>query len=458
MTEAYNQECFTCARISFCSEVDTQKLLSGHVCPLFAAVEVPVVQARSAMMQQYDLVAAARALLKRSPDSKQEEHVEMSLELPAPGTSYTERKKQLEVMTFMDVRILGAKKYKDQAGQPVLDWDETLRVDRKNESIEKVLAFELANNLIVPDAAAQQVTQAQGAPQMTQPFTPGNGVPPPPGAPVSAPPQMPMPGAPPMQGGFAPPPAPGFPAAPPMVPGMPGMAPPGFPPGMPPPPYGAAPVPAGVPQQAAPPGAPPPVATPQQAAAAGPGAPMEAAPTGERKKKKGAAAAPPPPPPPGYPPPGAGAPTGYANPPPPAAAPQAAPSPYAAPGMPAPAGWPPPGAPAPMAAPQQAMMAPPQQPPQQQPVPQAGAPVDLSPVLQLVDQVGKGVNAMGGAQGEQLKRIETTLAELKNLLLVQVTALHHIYLSTPGLAQSVQGKDVGDANKFLAYMQPFLPR
>ncbi len=83
---------------------------------------------------------------------------------------------------------------------------------------------------------------------------------------------------------------------------------------------------------------------------------------------------------------------------------------------------------------------------------------DLTPVLQLVDKVGQAVNGLGGAQAEQLKQIQTALVELKQLMLVQLTALHHIYMSTPNLAQLIQGKDVGDAQKFIGFITPFVPR
>jgi hypothetical protein len=102
----------------------------------------------------------------------------------------------------------------------------------------------------------------------------------------------------------------------------------------------------------------------------------------------------------------------------------------------------------------------------QQMPPQQSAPqqIDFTPVLQVVSGIGDAVmSSVGRTQGEQvelLKALQATLAEVKNLLLVQVTALHHLYITTPSLAQSIQqaGKDVGDANKFVAYMQPFLPR
>jgi len=173
------------------------------------------------------------------------------------------------------------------------------------------------------------------------------------------------------------------------------------------------------------------VATPQQAAQ-----PVEAAPT-QGKKKKGAAAAPPPPPPPSNPVPG-GPPAGFQQ----------------VPMQPAP-GWQPApvmAAPPMVAAPQPTW----QQPPPVAPPQAMGA--DLTPVLQLVDQVGKAVNGLGAVQDEKMKALAGALESMKTLLLVQVAALHHIYLGQPHLAQSLQNKDVGDINKFIAYMQGFLPR
>lgn len=411
MTGTYFSECFTCSKLSYCSQVDISKILKGYVCPLFTVVEEPVIQARSEMVKTYETIPAIRALRKKSKDSEEEELTEMSIETPAPGTPYSERKKQLEVFAFMDVRLLGAKKYKGPDGQPVLDWDETLQVDRKAESIEKVLQFELDNNIIVPDAATPHPTQ--GAQQMTQPFNP-NGASAPQNMPSGqvSPPPLPMPTTYGPPGYNQPSPTPGF-------------LPPGAPPTAP---YGAAPAPV----------APPPVATPQQAAG------QDSPPQGS-KKKKGAAAAPPPPPPP---------PTNFQPPAPPTVAPGL----FSQTGQsfpPAPVGWPqtaPSMGGQPPAVTAQAPQAMPQQPS-----------TDFSPVLSLIHQVGEAVNGLNGVQTEQMKQLQSTIAELRNLMLVQITALHHIYLGQPNLQQSIQnaknaGNDLQDANKFFTYMQPFLPR
>lgn len=342
----------------------------------------------------------------------------MSLDRPPAGTTYSQRKKQLETMSFMDVRILGTMTYKDQAGVPILDASETLHVNKRPESIEKVLQFELANNLIVHDGSSPQQTPT-GAESMTQPFQPQMMPPPSPnGAPQQPqfqgqPPQMPMP--------------PGVPGGQPPQMVMPTGAPFGMPPMGPP----------GVPQQPMmtpppPPGAPPPVASPQQAAG------QEQAPTG--KKKRGSAAAPPPPPPPA-----------------PAQAPQAQ---FAQPQAPQ-ASWAPPQQPAQMPAFQMPGTAPAptwQQTPPQQAAPQQPMGIDLSPVLGQIDLVGKAVNALGAASESETKQLLSILSDIKTLLYVQVAATHHIYMGQAHIAPTLQGQDVGDVSKFIGYMQKFIPR
>lgn len=414
------EECFTCSKTGACSKTSMQAIVSGFVCPLFTYVPEPVVFARGRMMSQYGLVAAARALLNR-PTEPDEERIEMSLDLPPPGTPYSLRKKQLEVMSFQDVRNLGVMKYKGPDHQPILDANATLHVDKRVESIEKVLQFELANHLIVPDAASQQPTQgvAPMAQQMPfqPPMMPPQGVPQPPNF---QPQQMPMP---PMPGG-----QPGQ---------VPQMVMPQAPFGLPPQP------PQGMPQQMMAPPPPPPVASPQQAAQAGQEAPQQAAPTGG-KKKRGSAAAPPPPPPP--------APQQQPQ--------QMAPPQFQQPQQPA---WTPPGVPqqaAPAQMPQQFQMPQPgfQQPPQQVPAPQ-GLSVDLSPVLGQIDLVGKAVNALGAADDNAQKQLLAVLGEIRSLIYVQVAALHHLYaIGQPGLAPTIAGKDVADVSKFIAYMQQYIPR
>lgn len=412
MSTAY-RECFTCSKIEYCAQTSTKRMLKSYVCRLFEPASDVHIYARSLLLNAYNPITAVRALLKREDDPSNQELVEMSLDFPNAGTSYSERKKQLELMAFMDVRLLGTKKYKDQSGQPILDWNETLVGEKRDQSIARVLEFELANNIIVPDAAVQQsAAQPQGAPQMAQsPFQPPQM---PPQMPQQqAPQQMPMPPAPPRPPqmpqmmpqapqapyGMVPQPQPGMPQAPNFPPPPP---PPGFPQ---PPQVPAAPVQAAqVPQEAPP------------------------APATGGKKKRGAVAAPPPPPPP----------------PAPAQAPQQYAMPQQQFAMPpqAPAAWSPPTS--------QPM--PPQQPQQ------AAAGVDLSPVLAQVDLVGKAVNALGAADQESLKQLTTILADIKTLVFVQVACLQHIYLGQPHLQQSIAGKELNDVPKFVAYMQQFLPR
>lgn len=398
------QECFNCAKVGACAQTSTGLILRSFVCPLFALVDGTVVLARETMLNMYGPVAAARSLLRRPNDPSNEEQLEMSTVPPPPGTTYSERKKQLEVMPFMDVRILGIHTYKDQNRNPILSASESLAINQREVSIQKILDFEAANNFIVPDQNAAQ----QGAEQMTQPFQP----PMPPGVPMpgqQAPAQpMPTPQMPAPPFGMAPMPQPGMPPT-----FQPQQAPPQQ---MPPPPM----------PMAAPP------APPAQAAQAADG--QAPAPTG--KRKRGAAAAPPPPAPPA--PPVPQSPSQF---PPPM---MQMPTSFQAPQM---------GPPAP----QPMQFAPPQM---QAPVPPASngvAGVDFGPVLQLVDQVGKGMNAMGAAEQESLKQITSLLSEVKELLKVQLAALHHIYMTNSQLQQSVAGKDVGDAKKFIEYMKPYIP-
>lgn len=408
------QECFTCAKIGACAQTNSELTLKSYVCPLFAQVDEAVIFARNAMFHVYGPTAAVRALLNR-PRDPNEEYYEMSLETPPQGTSYSDRKKQLEIMSFMEVRILGTKKYKDEHQTPILDWNETLALDKREQSIEKILDFELTNNIIVPDANQP----VQGAQQMAQP----------PYQPPPVAPQMPI-------------------AQPPQAPQMPQMPPRQQPPSIPPPgpvpPYGMTPMP----QMGVPPGAPqqfspqvPPMAPPMpmmappapavQAAQAAQAQPAPA--TTGKKRGRGAAAAPPPPPPPS---PAAAPPQQFAQPPP------------------VPQGYQPP-AQIPFA--QQMMQPPPPMVPSMS-ASNGIAAMDLSPVLQLIDKVGQGVNALGNAEQETLKQLTALLNDIRVLMLVQVAAMHHIYMGQPHIQQLLAGKDVGDVPKFIAYMQPFLPR
>ena len=411
-------ECFTCTKTGQCSQTSVQKIVGGFCCPLYEQVPEPVVYARSRVMSQYGLVSAARALLMR-PTEPDEESFTMHYDRPPAGTTYSQRKQQFEGVAFIDVRNLGVMVYKNPDHTPILDAGETLQVDRKAETIEKVLQFELANGIIVPDAAPTQSSPTGVAQMAQQPFNP---MMPPPPPPNGAPQQMPMP------------------PMPQQMPQQPQMVMPQAPFGMPPMPQ------QGMPQQQMPPQQPmmpppPPVASPQQAAQDP--SQQQAAPAAGGKKKRGSAAAPPPPPPP------------------PAPQQQQAPQQGFQPQQ----TWAPPGVPQ-QVAPQQQMpfQMPGQMPaPQQQPVfqqPQQGAPVgvDFTPVLQQVDLVGKAVNALGAADQESLKQLTGILAEIRMLLYVQVAATHHIYMGQAHLAPSLSGKDVTDVSKFLGYMQQFIPR
>lgn len=87
---------------------------------------------------------------------------------------------------------------------------------------------------------------------------------------------------------------------------------------------------------------------------------------------------------------------------------------------------------APAFTPFQPAMPAPQQPafPQPQAAPAA---VDLTPVLQEIQNLGKGLNALGQATGKDMQEIKTTLT-------LVLTALHHLYLSNPGTAPTTNGQ------------------
>lgn len=395
-----SRECFTCSKLKSCSRVDVELVLQGYVCNFFEMAQDPVIEARSDTVGIFGFIPAVRNMMSVPRNPQQEERLRMSSPTPAPGTTYSERRKQLDVMSYSDVRHLAAEVYKKPDQTPLVPWIEALAVASMANTRQTVLDFELSNGLIVPD-------NQQGEAPMAQQFAP-------PPMPPGIPPQQPMPGAPPP---FAPPGA----AAPPMPPPQAApMAPPMPPQAAPAPPYGMAP----------PPGSPPPVATAQEAAqAAVTPPPMEAPPpqTGKKKTAKGAAVAP-------------------APPPPPSPAPVAPPAPqaqqFAAPPVPQPQ-WQPPGAPAPQFAP-----------------PAAPAPVgvDLSPVVQLLNQVGSAVNTVGAAADTNSTKLLAAIAEVRTLILAQTVALHHIYTTSPALQQAIQGKDVSDVSKFVTYLQSYLPR
>jgi hypothetical protein len=429
MNESYNQECLTCAKIGYCAQLTIPKLLGGHVCPSFVAAAVPVIQARVAMVEKYDPVTAARALLNRTDKHSQEESIEMSLDAPTPGTTYSDRKKQFEIMPFMDVRLIGNKKYRYEDGTPILDWDATLHTDSRQVSIEKVLQFELDEGFIVPDGAEQSTQQPQqGVQQMANPYMPPNGMPQPNMMqPPGAPPPMPMPGG----------------APPGMM--MPTMAPPMAPPPPQAAPYGMAPM--------APPGAPPPVASPAQAAAVAQGVSPDAAPqtTPTGRKKRGSAAAAAAAPPPAAPPAPPGQPQQYAQPAPNQYAPQAVPAtPWGGmqpPGLP-------PAIPAPMS--MSAPMAPVA--PPQQVAPPPGA--DTGMILQRLDALGQAVGAVGNAAQEGTKQSLAAVNELKSILLINTATLWYLCLSNSSIMSDVakNGGDLRTFDGFVAYMQRYVPR
>lgn len=320
-----------------------------------------------------------------------------------PTLSTTQRRQQLEECRFVDVRNLAYIEYKRTDGTPLMRYEDTL--DDRDKTKAAVLAFEISQGWLIPDGTEGQVqvpvttqpTAAQGTQQMaTTPFSPS-----PNGAPMQVPQQQP--GQPPPM--FAVPPGQMPPQQMPQQMQMPQMMPPQ---------QQFAPqqtfAPQQVPQMMA-----PPVATPQQVVAAAAPPQQEAptqAPTG-RKRRGSAVAAPP-----------------AAPPQQPAPAQQFAPVPTQQFAPQAPQQF----------APQGFQPQPTQQAPQAQP--QVG--VDLTPVIQRVDALGKMVETLGKEN-----------AELRHTNLQVLTCLHHLYLSNQGLAAKAEGKNT--LPEFQKYLDQFIP-
>ena len=98
----------------------------------------------------------------------------------------------------------------------------------------------------------------------------------------------------------------------------------------------------------------------------------------------------------------------------------------------------------------------------QQAAPMAAAPqtaLDLGPVLQKIDLLGKGLEISANNSDAALKAV----AELRNEINLVLVALNHIYLSMPApagqqsLGQLTQGK-AGDLPQFRAYLSVYLPK
>lgn len=293
----------------------------------------------------------------------------------SPRLTTSQRRSQIDETRFVDIRHLVYMSYKKPDQTPLMQYEDTL--DNRDVVKAAALNYELNAGWIIRDGtegqgpvAVQPQPAVQGVPQMSNaPFNP-----PPNGAPQFQPPPQQQFQPPPPQGQqqFAPPPQQQFQPPQQMM-------------------------------QA------PPVASPQQAAQPQQQEQPAAPPSG--RKRKGAAVAPPPPPPPPQP----GQPQQFA---------------------------PPPGQ-----VPQQQFQAPPQQgqipvhqfqpqaqgfqpPPQQSFVPQAqqgqasppATSVDLTPVLQRLDAIGK----ICEAQAKEL-------VETKTLALKALAVLHHMYLVNSSL-------------------------
>lgn len=367
------------------------------------------------------------------------EMISLEYELhPTPGMPLAARKAELDTARFVSVRNLAYLVYKKPDGTPLMTYHETL--DARTEVKNRILVHEInctyqGQPLVVNDGTS---------------LTPESTIPQPPTQP-EVPQQVPM-----SNGNGAPN-------------GVPMMAPQ----------YAVPSAPASAAQAAAAPNMqPPPGYQPQPQMAPPQGQPIqqESAPTpGKRTRRNaGAAVAPPPPAPPP-----AQAQAGYGA---PAVPPMAAPG-YGAPPQPpiqqswqppaAPTGYPAP-APSPQAfAPPQAFAAPPapSAPPATygtsgyaQQVPSAS--VDLTPVLQKVDNLGRGLEVVSKNGDEALKAIGILTSQLQAvqaIALQSLTALHHVYLSLQGvpggqaiLATATEGK-ANDLASFQAYLSKYIP-
>lgn len=304
----------------------------------------------------------------------------------SPKYTVSQRRSQIDEKRFVDIRHLVYMVYKKPDQTPLMQYEETLGINRDIPKLA-VINYELNAGWLIRDGTENQglpVSQpqpaVQGVPQMSNaPFNP-----PPNGAPQMQPPPMQQFQGPPQQQYQQPPQQQQF--APPQQQFQ------------------------GPPQQQM---MAPPVASPQQAAQPQQQEAPAAAPSG--RKRKGAAVAPPPPPPPAQP----GQPQQQQFAQPQFQAPQQQQVPVQQFQAPVPQGFQPPAQPQ--------FQAPPQQ-QQQAPAPQAQtASVDLTPVLQRLDAIGK----ICEAQAKEI--VESKLLSLKLL-----AVLHHMYLVNPSL-QPAQG-------------------
>lgn len=364
---------------------------------------------------------------------------------PKIGTPLGVRKTELDGARFVAVRNIAHLVYKRPDGEPLMTYQETL--DNREAVKNTILQHEMnctfqGQPLVVNDGTPLLSTQPPPASPPQEAMTTGNGAP-------NGVPMQPAPM-------YA---APAQPASAAQAGAVPMQA---YPPGYAPPPQAMAP------GQMQMPGMQPPQAPPQEAApAAG----------GRKRRNAGAAVAPPPPPPPQAGP-AYGAPPQAYTPPAPAAA------------APAPQAWQPPGAPQAYAPPPQAAPAPQAFAPQAAPAPQfyappaapqaappaayappqaaapQGASVDLTPVLQRLDSVGKGLEVASRNGDEALKAVAALSAQLQAtqaLAMQALAALHHLYLSVqnaqgqPLLANATEGK-ANDFAGFQNYLARFIPQ
>lgn len=360
---------------------------------------------------------------------------------PRQGQPASQRKQELDGARFIAIRNLAYMTYKKPDGTPLLSYAETL--DDRERVKGMIIQHELALGLLVNDGGA---VAAQPQPQPAMPAAQQAGVPQMAQQPVPVMQFQPQPAATPQQAAQVPqqqfqqqpqfqqPPMPQqqqYQQPAPQMQAQPQQMQMQLP----------------IQQQQQQP------AAPAQAAAAG-----EAAPTGRKRRGAGAAVAPPPaaPPPSGPVQPVYGAPPQGQMPGQAQQFQQPAQVPQFQPQMQAPQFQP---QAAPQFAPQQAPMNPGQFPTATAPQKNAVANVDLTPVLQQLDLLGKGLEIAADNSDTAMKAV----ADLKSDLNLILIAMNHIYVSMPAaqgqqtLGQLTQGR-ANDLPSFRTYLSQYLPK
>ena len=319
-----------------------------------------------------------------------------TLVLPKPGQTTSQRRKELDEASFIVSRNLVHRHYKDAAGNPLMNFQQTL--DDRELVKTTIVNHEASIGALVEDGGGRQPTTPLHLVQpVEQPVAPQGEVMPVP------PQQLPMPFPQPQQ------PQPSVPMMPQPMQGPPQPMPPPYQPPMPP-------------QQPYPPQAIPAPANPAEAAAA----PV----TGKKRRPASGVAV--------APPPAAIAPPVYQQ-PPQAVAQQ--PMPYQPPQPPMPMPYQPPMQ---------------QTPPVQHPPTQGGS---LDMVIQKLDDLGKGLEIAAGNGNDAAKATKALageVADLRNSLNLVLATLHHMYLVTPATMNIAQGKNIAGFTEFKAFIQSYV--